>query len=176
MKDKEFLEFLSQGQTPPALLKESARQESVLSFQGRAILRKFISLQVIGALLSLTFCPQFGLSFLVEGHGFTHALRSIGDWACAAFCGTLFLSMSVLMAYSLMKKSEFWWVWRRHKITLGLLPALFWGTLMLLNLSMSLPSEALSYHLVWLLGAGFIQLIGLKTLSSLYHPEVHLRA
>jgi hypothetical protein len=168
MKDKEFLEFLTQKETVPAALAELTRRDIVLSFHGKSILWRFIGFQVLGALISLSFCPQFGLSFFVEGHGITHSLRMIGDWACALFCGSLFLSMGLMIAMLFMKADELWWILRRKKIALTFLPALFWGVLMLLNVGLKLPSEAPNYHLVWLVAAILVQFLWLKGRSLFF--------
>lgn len=168
MKDKEFLEFLTSAEVPPSSLNEMTRKDVLLSFQGNSILKKFIAFQILGALISLSFCPQFGMSFFVDGHGFTHHLRMIGDWACAVFCGSLFLSSGSMLAIFFMKIEEFWWVWNHKKFSLILMPALFWGVLMSLNLSLKLPEETLAYHLSWLVAAIGIQLLVFKGRSLLF--------
>lgn len=168
MKDKDFLEFLTSTADVPAHLSQMTRQDVLLSFQGSTILKKFIAFQVLGALISLSFCPQFGLSFFVEGHGFTHHLRMIGDWACAVFCGTLFLSSGSILALFFMKIEEFWWVWNHKKFSLIVLPALFWGILMGLNVSFKLPEETFSYHLSWLAAAVGAQILVFKARSLFF--------
>lgn len=165
MKDKEFLEFLTTNQNTPKGLYDLTRKDVLLSFRGRVILRRFIAFQVLGALISLTFCPQFGMSFFVEGHGFTHHLRMIGDWACAAFCGSLFLSAGNILALFFMEWDEFLWAWNHKKWTLVILPAVFWGALMSFNLTLGLPSETLAYHLTWIFAAIVTQVIVFKTRS-----------
>lgn len=170
MKDKELLEFLTQKETVPGALSELTRRDIVLSFNGSSILWRFIGFQVLGAIISLSFCPQFGLSFFVEGHGITHGLRMIGDWACALFCGSLFLSMGLIIAMLFMKADELWWILRRKKIALSVLPATFWGILMLLNVSLKLPSEAPDYHLVWLATAILVQFLWLKGRALFFRP------
>jgi hypothetical protein len=168
MKDKELLEFLTHKEAVPANLAELTRRDIVLSFHGSSIFWRFIGFQVLGAIISLSFCPQFGLSFFVEGHGITHNLRLIGDWACALFCGSLFLSMGLIIAMLFMKADELWWILRRKKIALTFLPAMFWGVLMLLNVGLKLPSEDPNYHLVWLVAAILVQFLWLKGRSLFF--------
>lgn len=153
---KDLIEFVTQKETPPTALKEAARKDVVLSFRGPSIIKKFLFFQFIGAAFSMTVCPQFGMG-LVEGHGITHAFRMIGDWACAGFCGSLFLSAGAITAFVGMKGEELWWVWRRYKFSLVLLPPVMWGMLMLGNVSLNLSSEAVSYHLVWIATAMLAQ-------------------
>jgi hypothetical protein len=164
MKNKQLISFLVGGETPPVTLKNEVQRDIILGFHASSILLRFLSFQLLGALISLSFCPQFGLG-LVSGHGITHVFRMIGDWACAAFCGSLFLSAGMLMAFVGMKMEELWWVWRRYKFSLIILPSLFWFCLMLTNFELRFESEDLSYHLVWISAAIFAQIFFLKLAS-----------
>jgi hypothetical protein len=153
MKDKEYLEFITGHEKVPNHLLKMSQKDILLSFHSTSIMTKFIALQILGGLISLIFCPQFGFSFFVDGHGITHELKMIGDWACALFCGSLFLSTGTLLALFSMKGEELWWIWNRKKNYLLILPALCWSALMLLNVTLNLPQEALSYHLTWIVAA-----------------------
>jgi hypothetical protein len=166
MKDKEFFEFLTQAENPPAALKKMAQLETSLTLKGRVVLARFIAFQILGGLISLIICPQFGFSFFVEGHGITHVFRMMGDWACALFCGSLFLSMASIIAIFSMKKEELWWIWRRHKFSLVMLPPVFWSILMLMNVTLRLPQESLPYHLSWLAAAIGMQLFWARFKSN----------
>lgn len=167
MKNREFLEFLTGNETPPATLKQVVAKDISLSFHKKSIILRFLAFQLLGAAFSMTICPQFGMG-LVEGHGITHSFRMIGDWACAAFCGVFFLSSGLLVAFLGMKGEELWWVWRRYKHSLIFLPAFFWGVLMMFNVSLSLPSEAPSYHLIWIAVAMLVQVFLLQFRGQLY--------
>lgn len=164
---KEFLEFLTASELPPKALKLATQKEIVLSFRGKSIVTKFIFFQLLGALFSMSVCPQFGMG-LVEGHGITHVFRMMGDWVCAAFCGSLFLSVGMLVAYIGMQGEELWWVWRRYKFPMIILPAIFWAGLMFTNISLDLVSEAPSYHVVWLVTAILSQVVLFKLRSGIY--------
>jgi hypothetical protein len=167
MKNKAFFEFLTTKELPPVALRQAVGKDISLSFHLRSIVLRFLSFQLLGALFSMSFCPQFGLG-LMDGHGVTHHLRMIGDWACASFCGSLFLSSGMLFAFMGMKAEELWWVWRRFKFSLIFLPALLWSCLMLLNVTLKLPAETPSYHLTWILMAILVQGLWLQVRSSTY--------
>lgn len=167
MKNKDFLEFMLEKEVPPEGLKGAVKRDIALSFSSRAIILRFISYQILGALFSMSVCPQFGLG-LVEGHGITHAFRMIGDGACAAFCGSLFLSSGLVVAFLGMKGEELWWIWRRFKFSLVLLPALLWSLLMLTNVTLDLPGESLKYHLTWIVAAIGAQALLMKIRSGLH--------
>lgn len=171
MKDKEYLEFVIEAEAPPAHLKEVCRKDIVLSFQGSTIVKKFIAYQVLGAIISLAFCPQFGMSFFGIGHHLTHHLHSIGHWACALYCGSLFLSSGMITALLSMKGEELWWILRRKKLVLIFMPAVFWGTLMLFNVSMKFPSESPSYHLIWVATAVFVEFLWLKFRTLMFRQQ-----
>ncbi len=183
MKKSEFLEFLVGQEIPPALLKAQTKVDILLSFRSRRIVSRFIFFELLGALFSLTICPQFGLGFL-EGHGLAHAFRSLGELACAASCASLFLSSGLLLAFFGMPGEELWWVWRRFKLSLILIPPLLWGVLMLTNRSAGLPRESALFSLIWI-GAGvlvqglwlelrsqsFVKDLGTRTSAGPPNPE-----
>ena len=121
-----------------------------LSFRKTSILRRFLFLQMVGALFSLALCPQFGLG-LIPGHGVTHVIRLVGEWACASFCGAIFLSVGSLLCLISMKPVELWWIWRRYKYSLIFLPPFLWGLLMLTNWQVRFSSEVPAFHGIWLL-------------------------
>lgn len=167
--EKEFLEFITTQENPPSALKETVRKDILLSFRGNSILGKFLFFQSLGALFSMSFCPQFGLG-LPEGHGITHAFRMIGDWACASFCASLFLSSGAVMAFIGMKGEELWWVWRRYTFSLVFLPALMWGLLMIGNMTLKLEAETINYHLIWILTAIAVQILLMRVRMKIFTP------
>lgn len=167
MDKKELLTFLTSRQSPAAELASLTRKEISLSFRGKQIIQKFLFFQFLGALFSLSVCPQFGLG-LVDGHGISHTFRMIGDWACAVFCGSVFLGSGLTIAFIGQKGEEIWWVWKRNRLPLIFLPALFWGALMLANVSLNLPEEGFSYHAIWIMAAMMIQGLLLQTRVLVY--------
>ncbi len=167
MKNKEFLDFISTSNEVPAGLKKSVQKDLGLSLRWKSILMRFLFLQFIGAIFSLAICPQFGVG-LMEGHGLFHYFRSFGELACASFCGALFLSSGLLLAVVGMKGEELWWIWKRYKVSLVLLPALFWGVLMIANKSLHLPAESIWYSFTWIVVAGLVQGLWMQVRSGIY--------
>lgn len=165
--NKDYIEFITGKENPPQRLKKETEKDIRLSFRKHSIIVKFLSFQILGALFSMSVCPQFGLG-LVEGHGITHVFRLMGDWACASFCAAVFLSSGMLVAYIGMKGEELWWIWRRYKFSLILFPAFMWGTLMLSNVSFGLAGETPVYHITWLFVAFMMQYLWMELRSRLY--------
>jgi hypothetical protein len=170
---KDFLEFITQNERPPVDLNISTKKDIQLSFHKKNILTKFLIFQIIGACFTLSICPQFGIGF-VEGHGIAHHFRMIGDWACAAFCGSLFLSAGMIVCYLGMKGEELWWVWRRYKYSMVFLPSMMWSSLMIINVSFKNESETIAYHLTWILSAFIAQAFWLSLRSKVYDLKIHV--
>ncbi len=145
---KDLLSFLISREAPADELGLVVKKDIQLSFRKNEIILKFIGYQILGALFSLSFCPQFGLGMNV-GHNISHYFMRFGMWACAAFCGSLFLSTGVIVAFLGMKGEELWWAWRRYKYQAVMLPTLLWAGLMLF----SPDKETLSFNLWWMTSA-----------------------
>lgn len=107
LKD-EYLEFMSGDLEPNVDLDSSfkrALEEDLKYFKPFAFGKFFLS-QSVGALLTLTVCPQFGIGPIGGGHGIAHYFMAYGEWACASFCGVLFLGLSSLLSTVLLSKGE----------------------------------------------------------------------
>lgn len=163
----DFLEFLTSHEAPPAPLKALTHKDILLCLNKKNIITKFIFFQLIGALITLTFCPQFGIG-LPEGHGIAHYFRMLGDGACAAFCGSLFLMAGNLFAFFSMGSDQVFWIWKHYKIELILFPASLWALLMFFNVTLSLEAESMSYRLVWLVSAVLVQQAVFTVKARLY--------
>ena len=145
---KDLFTFLVSNETPSDELSLIVKKDIQLSFRKKEIILKFIGFQILGAMFSLSFCPQFGLG-MNPGHNISHYFMQFGMWACAAFCGSLFLSTGVIVAFLGMKGEELWWAWRRYKYQAVFLPAFLWAGLMLFSPS----GENLSFNLWWIFAA-----------------------
>jgi len=168
---KDFLEFLTSHEAPPRYLKLLTHKDILFTFNKTFLFSKFILLQVLGALITLSFCPQFGLG-LPEGHGITHVLRAYGDGVCAAFCGSLFFLSGTILATFVMKQDEVFWIWKRFKIPLIILPSVFWALLMLFNVTLNLNPETIFYHIVWMSSALLTEEIILYLKNLFYKGEL----
>jgi hypothetical protein len=145
---KDLFTFLLSSEAPTEQLNLVVKKDIQLSFRKKEILLKFLGYQILGALFSLSFCPQFGIG-MNTGHNISHYFMQFGMWACAAFCGSLFLSSAAIVAFVGMKGEELWWVWRRYKYQMIVLPAFLWAGLMLF----SPGGESFSFHVWWIAAA-----------------------
>ncbi len=155
---KDLFTFLIAREVPSDLLSLIVKKDIQLSFRKKEIILKFIGFQILGAFFSLSFCPQFGIG-MNTGHNISHFFMQFGMWACAAFCGSLFLSTGAVVAFLGMKGEELWWVWRRYKFQMIILPAVLWSGLMFLSPN----AESVSFHVWWIIAA----MISVGTLLSI---------
>lgn len=164
---KDLFTFLVSREVPSDELNLVVKKDIQLSFRKKEIILKFIGYQILGALFSLSFCPQFGLG-MNTGHNISHYFMSFGMWACAAFCGSLFLSTGVIVTFMGMKGEEIWWVWRRYKFPAVFFPAILWTGLMLA----SPDGASLNFHFWWIAAA----IISASLLISVRSKVYTLRA
>lgn len=80
----------------------------------RSTLIQFYLTMALGALVTLLFCPQFGIGPLGGGHGITHWVMSLGPWVCGAFCGAVFLGAGALAALAFLSPAQWRWVLRQQ--------------------------------------------------------------
>ena len=101
---------------------------------------------VVGA-FTLLFCPQFGVS-LTSGRGLMPYLMKYGESLCMLGCGALFTALSILVASLVLRPEEVRVLKEKELLQLALLSTLSLGALALLG-----GEFALTFALVWLLGA-----------------------
>lgn len=171
----DLVEFLTSNEAPPAYLKSLTLKDITFTMNKYPILIKFVSLQLLGAAITLSFCPQFGIG-LPEGHGITHALRMYGDGVCATFCGSLFLLAGSLLASFSMDEDQYFWIWRRFKYSLIILPALFWSALMFFNFTFKLNNEDFGYHVIWIISAILTQELSMFVKTRFYKGDLKAKA
>jgi DNA-directed RNA polymerase specialized sigma24 family protein len=167
-RTRDYIDFLSSSESPPVLLSSAMQREIPLFFRSKNIFWKFIVLELIGAFLSLTFCPQLGIGPQGDG-GPAHFFRSVGDVALALFSSSVFIFAGLTIAFIFMKGQDIWWLWRRQKNRLLIFPALLWGGLLLINVCFKLPRESFLYHGSWILCAIAMQAIYLKFRIGIFH-------
>jgi len=106
--ENEFKEFLEADTTPiPRALSENVlgAVKTQLNPSFWQVLAKLAMIQVVAGAVSLTFCPQFGVSF-TGSQGLMHYLMQYGENVCMVGCGALFTGMSLLVASLALRPEE----------------------------------------------------------------------
>lgn len=109
------------------------------------VLAKLGGIHVFVGSLSLLLCSQFGIG---RGYNLMHVFMSFGTFACMAFCGALFLGLTLLMAGFILSNSEL-----KKVRTTGYAPIVLLGVVSLIVLFCFGAEIAFNLALFWLLGA-----------------------
>ena len=150
MNLSEFEEFKSHAQAPPphSLTQAIFNQiRSELNPSPWLVFAKLAFIQIAVGLVTLLYCPQFGLSPL--GHeGLVPELMHWGEHTCMFFCGAIFLGTSALVASFVLSRDEVRVL--RKKEVLQILAV----SLMSVAVFLCAGAEvAMDIALFWLLGA-----------------------
>lgn len=70
------------------------------------VLTKVSLIYLMGGLVTLSFCPQFGLNPFKASIHATHLFLSYGQWACGLYCGAIFMSAGSLLSLILLNKKD----------------------------------------------------------------------
>jgi hypothetical protein len=116
----------------------------------KTLVRYFITL-LVGAMITLSVCPQFGVGPIGGGHGIVHVVMSYGPVVCASFCAVFLFSISTLLAMLVLNSSQRQWLTRQALgVSLASLAALFF-VLMLAKFASGAENihETWSFYLTW---------------------------
>lgn len=145
---RSLISFYKEKETVPVELKANALQVARCEFHSKSIMTRAFSSLLIGFILSLIVCPQFGFG-IPSGHGVSHFFWMIGPWACALFCGFfLYLCGGICLGLALNKFERFWFMQKTKSMNLLITPML-WGFFMLMP---NTNYVSVSYSLSWAVG------------------------
>lgn len=116
---------------------------------------KLASIHFLSAIVTLSFCPQFGIDPFQTQSSLPHLFMSYGMWACGLFCGVLFFSIGSALSTLLLSQDEFLMMRkRRFSVVLGF-SSVALASLMLIGAAQnSLKGfTSLSFIGFWFLGA-----------------------
>ncbi len=112
-----------------------------------AVFTKLTLVQACVGLVTLLFCPQFGIS-LFSGMGLTSVFMQLGETACMAACGGVFLGAGSFVGALILKPEEVKVIRRNKVLQLALLGSLSMGAFICLG-----APVIMTLGLVWLLGS-----------------------
>ncbi len=154
----------------PTHLKKAALDYARVEFNPLATLVTFYGSLLIGAAITLSFCPQFGVGPIGGGHGISHWVMPYGPWVCGAFCAAVFTGLGTLLSALSLNSAQWRWVMRHH-YWLALPPVAF--SFLVFMLSKKLwglegMHEGPSYYLAWNLTAVVTCWLVLSTIEKLH--------
>lgn len=116
------------------------------SFQ-RIILKLFVIHLIVG-LVTLSICPQMGVSTFHTEINLMDYFMYFGTTVCSLLCGMFFLSCSMLLAYFILSTDEDRLIKSKKYATTSILILYSIGFLVIFS-----PNIFVEFSLIWLMGA-----------------------
>jgi hypothetical protein len=170
MKNSEFEDFKNVEEVdPPGRVSEQilSRIRYDLNPSGLNVFKKLALIQFVTGIVTLMFCPQFGIGFLKNSMGLMGLLMKFGDNICMAGCGAVFLGLSALSAVVVLRPEELRVIKHNQMVQF---PALALSTL---GVFVCLGAPVLTtLGLAWLVG-GVVGAISTLQLGSLVRSHLY---
>ena len=163
MKD-DFTDFLAGDEPVPEALRSSTRGLILRNIDPKLTVLKYFGSNLLGAILTLTVCPQFGYGPLGGEFGFLHYIMSLGPVWCGVFCASLFFAGGNALSLIALREDEREWI-ASHKasVVLPWISLLFFlGMISKFYAPGFLHHDSSSYHLSWYGSALLISLFAAK--------------
>ena len=161
MKDRDYEQF--QNATPveaPSQISRLVLDRVRLSLNPPQLLvfRKLLGVHFISAMVTLLFCPQFGVGPLGGGAGLMGFIMKYGYFACAFFCGAIFLGSSAVLSHLVLRREELRVLYRAGLWQFSLLGILSVMIIMIMKLLWMREIDSIDpyYFLVWLTGGAMV--------------------
>jgi hypothetical protein len=131
---------------------------------------KFYITNLMGALLTISLCPQYGFGPLGGDAGILHYIMDFGPIWCGIFCASIFMAGGNFFSLIFLKPTEREWI--GGHIVRVLLPwislVFFVGMIAKYYAPGNLHHNTVSYHLSWYFTALFLSMLMVK---KLYHQS-----
>jgi hypothetical protein len=170
--EKEFVDFVSSDAPSEVPVEISQKLFSEVSKELNPsvtwVFAKTTLIQLFGGVVSLLFCPQFGIG-ISEGQGLMPFLMKFGEGVCMLGCGALFGGFGLLAASFLLRPEEIRILKASEVLILGALATLSLGAFICLG-----ANVVLTIGLIWILGT----LVGSATIFEAgwaLRKKIHLR-
>ncbi len=148
---REYHDFMQgEGITPPAHVSEAVRLRIAkdLNPSGIKIFAKLCLCTIIGGLLSLALCPQFGFGITHHSSFLMHFFEGLGETWCTIVCGAIFLGVSTAFAGLILGIEEIRVIHRKKFLQIPCV------ALLVLSAFVCAGAEVLiSYAILWWVGA-----------------------
>lgn len=153
MKDikKDFESFMNESadQSGSSFILQKIHQEITKSLPSPWLVASKLGIaHLLGSLVTLMSCSQFGVQVFFDGGGLMHYFMKINPTLCFTFCGALYLSISFLFARTILNHEEWLVILRSRVLSISSLALISLGGL-------SLASHEVTFEtgLLWLFGA-----------------------
>ncbi len=153
----------SSGDRPSFALSSKVRDQikSELKPEFKKIFMNLLLVHVFSGSLTLLVCPQFGIGPLGGGSGIVGFIEPYGHLACGLFCGSLFVSLSVLSSWFFLSLETLREIKRNQFLVYPFLGMLSFFTLSVFSLMINgtVSHLHLEYIIPWLIAASFFPIL-----------------
>jgi hypothetical protein len=145
----EFSEFMDSSMNPPDELSNNVKSyiSTQLNPNPWMVFSKLSFLHLIGGMITLSFCPQFGVSIFGNDYGLTKYLFKLGPYGCTFACGAIFIGITMALASTFMTKEEIKKIKQHFSLQLLSIALLSLGSFLMLNAEI-----LLSFGIAWIFG------------------------
>ena len=159
-------DFMKGGEQVPAALAQRTLSYLLICTNPGTTLIKFYSSNLMGALLTLAFCPQYGFGPLGGDNGLLHYVMHFGPVWCGLFCSFVFIAGANFFSLLCLKPNELKWISGRFlKVVTPWISFLFFIAMFLKVFAPSPPHhDTISYYLSWYVGALVLSLAMVKSI------------
>ena len=165
MNNNEFLKFInSKDSLPSSELDNKVRTQisNSLAITLSKVVRKLSLVHFASAILTLSFCPQFGIGPIGGGEGITSLVLQYGQLVCGLFCGAIFMGTTALISLFVFNKAEVTVLYKNSFWLFPLIAVLSVVVLMLFGHTLgehSMHSGSINFILPWILSGALISII-----------------
>lgn len=150
MKD-DFSDFLSAEDKVPPVLYENTLKYIEISLNPEKTLYKYFVTNILGALFTIFFCPQYGFGPLGGELGVLYYIMDFGPAWCGAFCASVFIVGGHLSSMLCLNRNEVKWISdQRYMVSFPWVSTLFFlGMIGKYYSPGDISHYTVSFHLAW---------------------------
>lgn len=171
--NNDLKDFMESSEKVPTSLYTETLKLSQISLRPASLLIKFFALNLVGALATLSVCPQYGFGPFAISAGITNVIMSYGPVVCGIFCASIFFLGGHGLSYAFLSAPERKWV-VRHGYAL-IIPYVSFVFMLGMGIKNIAPGhihhDVTSFYGSWLITAFAISILFIKALGSRNHER-----
>ena len=161
-------DFIENNEPVPALLYADTLKLAHIAQKPLPLILKFFTLNLLGALATLSICPQYGFGPFVFSHLIMNVMMSYGPVVCGIFCASVFFFGGHALSFFFLTRPEKKWI-VRHGLVM-VIPYVSFLFMLGMGMKSIAPGhvhhDVFSYYGSWLITAFAISVLFLKVLGS----------
>lgn len=170
--NNDLKDFLESHDKVPASLYADTLKLTQISLNPKSLLMKFFALNLIGAMATLSICPQYGFGPFAFSAEIMNVIMSYGPVVCGIFCASIFFLGGHGLSYAFLNAPERKWVVRHgYAMIIPYVSFLFMLGMGLKNISSGhIHHDVISFYGSWLLTAFAVSILFLKAAAITKKP------